>query len=351
MSKDLFVGDLHVQINNLEDSKKLFKFIKETFIENGCQRLILLGDVFHTHAVIRQEVGYAVLNFLKEFYYEVVMTNKTRIIIIAGNHDGISPKNTEQNALSLILQEYSTIVSGDEYLVMPDGYVFMPFMADQEKFLINAKNAFNTASKFTNIPVLICHQTFDGAAYENGMLCPDGIDSNLLPYTVIISGHIHKKQIVNDKVIYLGTPRQITAGEANEEKFIYIVTRKEDETISFNPISTNHIVKCYYVLDVDEFNLDKIQLDQYDFEKDDIRLRITGSESFYESVKKRYSNYEGKVKFIPNITRDVTKSTSIELNTISIEEALKMYIEKIADIENDLRGEVWNEAKRLMNIK
>lgn len=350
MKSDLFVGDLHIQVNNLEDSKKLLEFVRATFVENDCGRLVLLGDIFHTHAVIRQEVAYLTLSFLKDFYYSVVGADRTRIVIIAGNHDGISPISTEQNSVDLILGEFATVISGHNHLVTSDGYVFVPFIHSQDKFLEVGNIGFNTAIRFNSNPVLVCHQTFDGAAYESGMLCPDGVKSDLLPYSVIISGHIHKRQVVNDKVLYLGTPRPITASEANDEKFIYKVRRTEDDKISLTPISTKQITKQYYYFDLNEGELDKIELElqQVNLDKDDVRIRVSGSEAFYEQTKEKYSKLNGKIKLIPNIKRDLSKKINLEASNMTIETALEKYTKEIADIDDSIRGDVWNTIAKML---
>ncbi len=347
----LFVGDLHAQVNNIDDTASLLNFIREVFVLNNCQKLAFLGDLFHTHAVVRQEVAYQLREFFKSFLYEVVNGDKSRVIVISGNHDGISPTITQKNALDLVVSEFATVISGDNYLALSDGFVFMPFVHDQQKFIETAKNAYNTAIKFNSNPVLVCHQTFDGAAYETGLLCPDGVDSDSLPYSVIISGHIHKMQVVNDKVIYIGTPRPVSFSEANDEKNIYLVNRAEDNKIKLTPISTKNVAKHYYVIDItegfDENEIKKV-LSSHNLQKDDVRLRITGSQEFYDHIKNSLSEFSGKVKFIPIIKKDFSKKINIESGNMSLEAALNKYVMEIADIDNEIREEVWKCIKAII---
>ncbi|MCS7092615.1 MAG: metallophosphoesterase [Patescibacteria group bacterium] len=345
---DLFVGDLHVQIGNLEDSKRLLEFIKHTFIENKCNRLIFLGDIFHTHAVVRQEVAYLIRSFIKDFFYGAVGADKSKIIILAGNHDGASPTTTEYNAADLILSEFATVVGGENLYVTNDGYVFVPFIYDSKKFLDLAKSGFDTALKFSDIPILVCHQTFNGAAYENGMPCPDGVDANLLPYEVVISGHIHKRQVVADKVLYLGTPRQTNFSEANEDKFVFLARKLDGKKISLIPVKTNHIVKNFYCFELKEGDSLEIDFDGIDMNKDDVRIRVIGTESFYELVKERYSDYAGLVKFIPVIQKQLSKKIDIEKQGTSIESALEKYVKEVADLDDKIRDEVWKTIVKML---
>lgn len=349
MIRDLYVGDLHVQVSNLTETRKLLAFIRQQFIENQCRNLILLGDIFHTHSVVRQEVAYLVLEFLKDFFFNVVKAHRNRIIILVGNHDGISPTITEQNAVDLILGEFATIVSGDMHLVGDDGFVFMPFVYDHNKFLEIQSMAYQASTQRGHKdPILVCHQTFDGAAYESGMLCPDGIKSEALRFSVIISGHIHKRQIVKDKVLYLGTPRAVTAGEVNDEKFIFTVGRTEEGRVSLVPISTKDIVKHYYLTEVTEGVNDSLDLSQYDLGKDDIRVRVTGSQVFYDTMKAKYKSLKGQVKFIPNIKKDLSKRINLEATNISIELALEGYVKEIADIDPTIKEDVWQTIAKML---
>jgi len=349
MIKDLYVGDLHIQVNNLADTERLLAFIRQSFIEGGCRNLVLLGDIFHTHSVIRQEVAYLILSFLKDFYFNVVEANRNRIIILVGNHDGISPTITDKNAVDLILGEFATIVSGDKFFVGDGGFVFMPFVYDNNKFLETAKLAHQAAMlRGHRDPVLACHQTFDGAAYESGMPCPNGVKSELLPYSVIISGHIHKRQVVNDKVLYLGTPRPVTAGEVNDQKFIFTVGRNEIGSVVIGSIPTASIVKHYYMTELIENSVTDLNLSEYDLSKDDVRVRVTGSQSFYEAIKVRYADLKGRVKFIPNIKKDLSKKINLEASNISIEMALEKYVKEIVDIKSDLKEEVWQTISKML---
>jgi len=349
--KDLFVGDLHIQVNNLEESERLLSFISDTFISNNCRNLILLGDIFHTHAVIRQEVAYTVLSFLKNFYYNAVQADKGRIIIIAGNHDGISPTNASKNALELILSDYATVVSSKEGLIKDD-YLFLPFIHNTDEFIESAVlNKITATTMGLQDPVLVCHQTFDGAAYESGMLCPGGVKSELLPYSVVISGHIHKRQTIKDKVIYVGTPRAITAAENNEDKYIHLIQKDETGKLDLTEITTRDIVKNYYVFDIYEENPESysIDLSVVNFQKDIVTIRINGTQVFYDKFLKDNEQYLGKVRFIPRIKKDLSKKISMEKSGDSVEASLEKYIKEVVDLDNETKEEVWKTIHQMIN--
>lgn len=353
INRDLIVGDLHIQVGNLDESVRLLDYIANTFVEYKCRNLILLGDVFHTHAVIRQEVAYVMLNFLKSFYLNVVSANKGRIIIVAGNHDGISPTDASQNALDLILSEFATVISSKEGYVSQEGYVFLPFIHDAKEFE-NAAILTHITAKTMGIadPVLICHQTFDGAVYESGAPCPSGVKSEILPYRTIISGHIHKRQIVNEKVVYVGTPRAVTAGEANEIKYIHTIHRDDaaDGVLRFTQISTKDVVKNYYKFNVDELDITthNIDLSDVNLQKDVVTVRVNGTQTFYDRFIEDNKQYLGTVRFIPLIKKDLSKTIALEASNETVDQSLERYVKTIADLPDDMRSEVWETIQKML---
>lgn len=81
MFKVLRVGDPHAKINNLEEMSKLMDFVLETARLHKVSQIEILGDLFHTHAVLRLEV--------QEFWakYIGLLSHHFPTIILVGNHD------------------------------------------------------------------------------------------------------------------------------------------------------------------------------------------------------------------------------------------------------------------------
>jgi DNA repair exonuclease SbcCD nuclease subunit len=353
---DLVIGDLHAQPNNIEETERLLAFIKATFIEKKCDKLIFLGDLTHTHAVMRQEVGHLLVRFFEDMYYNVVNENQNRLILLVGNHDGISPSITSENALDLTLSHVCNIVGNGPYIDFINNYAYMPFMYDNDKFKEAANNAYTDLIEMgakDKKPVLFCHQTFDGAAYESGRLCPHGVKSEEIFFTVVISGHIHKFQIVKGKVIYLGTPRPVTAGEANESKHIHTIYRDDSGAINFQSICTDHIVKRYITVELKE-NSETLEntlqlLEQNDFIKDEVRVRIIGSQAFYDEYSLKCKHINKNIKTIPNVKRDLSKKVNLEATNDSIEVALEKYVKTVADMDIHLKEEVWKVIQAMVS--
>jgi DNA repair exonuclease SbcCD nuclease subunit len=347
---DLVVGDIHAKMSNFYETAKLLSFIQSKFSEMNCRNLILLGDLTNDHAVLRQEIAYQLLDFIKAIHY-MVGTDRRRIIVIAGNHDGASPTSTDKNSVDLLLSQHATVVSGEQAYVLYDlGYVFMPFIHDNSKFTEIANTAYESIYTVDQSPTLFCHQTFDGAAYENGHPCPSGVDSNQIKFDCIISGHIHKRQIINNKVVYVGTPRPVSSSEANDEKFIFAISNV-DGVQNFQPVSTKDIVKHYYTYDIsnDSQCTDILGvLSAMDLTKDDVRIRIEGSQAFYDRTVELLAPFAKGIKIIPNIKKDFEKKVNLEATNDSIETALMKYVSTVADIKDEDRGEIWKTMQNFL---
>jgi DNA repair exonuclease SbcCD nuclease subunit len=237
--KVLRVGDPHVQVSNIKDSQKLMDFIIKTAIERNVKIVEFLGDLFHTHAVKRIEVEHFWMDTFNRLDEHDIYCN-----VLVGNHyqPGSKEKEQQMNALNIFtpgphsLSERKIISEPTANLQIKTAYI--PYHSDHEAFIKAAHDLYNKGAT----SLLVAHQTFTGAQYENGFFSEEGIDPALIPQTQIISGHIHKSQQVG-KCFYPGTPKWDTMSDANQAKGIWIFTH--DDTgmyVDKEFISTEDIV-------------------------------------------------------------------------------------------------------------
>ena len=207
--KQLLVGDPHVQVSNLKDSEKLFEYILGTAKKFNVDRITLLGDLYHNHALKRVEVEDFWRLWLKK------LSASFQTVVLMGNHDMANQKDPlSKDALSVHADPSNPnliIVTKPNSI----GHIlYMPYMDNREEFV-------NTVNAIPGINNLTCHQTFDGTRYENGFYDPNGIDANLINIPEINSGHIHMESTYG-KVWYPGTAKWDTASDANQPKSIWI---------------------------------------------------------------------------------------------------------------------------------
>jgi len=202
MSKVLVVGDPHIQIQKLGDSKMFIKRLTDLTDEH--ERVIILGDLFHTFAVIRSEV----LKLWSEYFNQ----HGKKTTALVGNHDYAGQRGGS-HALEVFKNTGATIV---DHPMVIDNIAYLPFYRDNEQFEKYCKN-------LSPGMILFCHQSFTGADFGNGFFDPNGADVSCVKHLKsVVSGHIHRRQTFNN-IFYPGIPYQHSFAEANCEARIFTI--------------------------------------------------------------------------------------------------------------------------------
>jgi len=225
MLKVLRVGDPHVRPSNIQESEKLLAFIADQAIKNGVQRIEILGDLMHTHAVIRVEA----LEFWNDWLDTLADICQT--VVLVGNHDMKSNADGDSHALSVFNNNKKhknlTIVS---HTYLDNGIGYIAYKHDKEDFIHTANSLVDQGAK-----CIVGHTTYEGSRFENGFYAPDGVDPELVNCQLLISGHVHARQrFVTSKsqqVIYPGTARWDTASDANQPKGLWLVEHGDNAEI------------------------------------------------------------------------------------------------------------------------
>lgn len=211
----LRIGDPHVKVSNIDESERLVEFVADLAMKQNVQRIEILGDLFHTHAILRLEV--------LEFWTWALelLSDVCEVVVLVGNHDQTGDYNSHSSALDIFqkLRRKNLHIIDAPRAMGCFGY--MPYTHDSARF-IELANALNQSGAKT----LVCHQTFSGSKYENGFYAPDGIDPESVSFELIISGHIHAFQKFG-KIIYPGTPRWDSISDANQPKGVWVYSHDD----------------------------------------------------------------------------------------------------------------------------
>ena len=241
------VGDLHIQKRNLN----IFKEFREKFIsfvktQRDIDTIVILGDILHTMNIVNIQC----LNVAVEFFKELDNLD-IKIMIIVGNHDYIGPneylsKNHWMNVVSLFNPHNITIVDN---IVRYNDNLYLPYVPDG-KFVQTLENV-----DLTNIKYIFCHQEFLGSVYEFGNIISENGEewnNNHSTDTIIVSGHIHKKQWVNKNIYYTGTPYQTRFNESPDKTISLI----RDGNITEIDLDLPKMITIYTAMkDVDNLNI------------------------------------------------------------------------------------------------
>jgi len=243
MLKVLRVGDPHVRPSNIEESEKLLSFIAQIATERSVDRIEILGDLMHTHAVIRVEA----LEFWNDWLDTLADICPTFVLV--GNHDMRSNSDHTSHALSVFntrKKHKNLFIISHSRLEGNVGYV--AYKHDNKEFTETANDLANAGAK-----CIVSHTTYQGSKFENGFYAPDGVDPETINCQLLISGHVHARQrFVTSKgqqVIYPGTARWDTASDANQEKGLWLVEHGDNaEILSEQFIDTSHV--CQPIISV-----------------------------------------------------------------------------------------------------
>lgn len=303
--KILRVGDPHIQVSNLKDANKLMDFVLETAEKEEVDVVEFLGDLFHTHAILRVEV----LDFWNKSFQKI-KDGGFNCRVLVGNHDQPGSKEKEQimNALNIFQDSveeggWRTIINEPKVM---DKIGYIPYMSNEEAFLIAAAGL----EKLGATKLLVAHQTFTGATYENGFYAEDGIDPALVPQEAIISGHIHKQQQIG-KCWYQGTPKWDTMSDANEDKGIWVYEHNKDGSVASKDFfSTAKIVTPIYKHTVKEGDEEpKMVKDARNY------IEFIGKSAWITKMKKKYKG-KAQIKARPTDRKSV-KIDSKDLQSIN----------------------------------
>jgi hypothetical protein len=210
MQRWLLVGDPHVQVQNLTESRVLNDFVISEARANGCHGVLCLGDLFHGFSVLHVSVVKEWARFVSEATHELFVR------LIAGNHDYAAQDGGDSALDALALGGAEIVWNQSVGPIELNDCFYLPFIRDSKKFEEFCRS----------IPpgrVLFCHQGFNGARFNSGFYDPNGADPACVAHlSAVVSGHVHTRQSVAN-VLYMGSPRQGDFGDAGIDKNVFVI--------------------------------------------------------------------------------------------------------------------------------
>lgn len=226
----LIVGDYHAEPSDLDDCRKLADLIVDVAKQHQAM-VVFMGDQYHTHAIIHAEVQLFWIQLYAELHKHFINS-----ISLVGNHD--KPGSAHSKASAMLAHKVATHVVSEPVAISAGrrDLLFVPYYDDPEEFV-------KVCNSFPNAHTLFCHQTFNGASYDNGFYDKHGPDPNLIQQVQIISGHIHRPQEFS-KVWYVGAPRWRTLSDANVDRAIWLVDfDSEGKIVKRTPFNTGDVCR------------------------------------------------------------------------------------------------------------
>lgn len=312
MTKILFIGDPHLSVTKFELTLLFLSWIDDIIKKEKPDLVVNLGDTFHNHATIRSEI-------MTEFMRHVSKAIETcPYVYLLGNHDMFKPNDAKYHALLHLKGAIEGFHIFDEIKDGPWGITWVPYQHNPANFPTRTQQ------------ICVAHQTFKGADYGD-ITVKDGVDSSLVSADAIISGHIHKRQVLG-KVIYPGSPFSQSISDINQIKGVMLY---DTETMYYSFVECSlpmwrgirfELTPTYTANDLANELIDILKQT-----KDHWVIELTGPKaelsSFLDSKKTR-KIFEGvDVKIKTSFTDREKKLTKIK--SVAIDSIIKEYIDKV----------------------
>jgi len=280
----LFIGDPHIKLDNLDDIDLFYSKLSNLIEKTKPEYIVIGGDLMHYHERLYTTPLNRAFKFVKD------LATYTKTYVLVGNHDMINNQQylTDQhwmNAMKswgdnvVIVDKVVEIKNGDKYsLLCP--YV-PPGMFTQA--LSTLRHDWNDAS------LIFAHQEFKGCKM-GAIISEIGDDwDDSLP--LVISGHIHEKQRIGNKVYYTGSALQHSFGES-EQNIIALIDWDGNIT------EYNLDLPRKKIVNVDIDNISTVSLEK----KDKLRINIKATAEEIKTLKqtkeyKEMINSGAKVHF------------------------------------------------------
>ena len=345
--KLLIFSDIHIHphkksVERLEDCINALDWVFKTACSKNIKDIVFLGDLFHD----RQKID--VLTYQKTFEVleKYLLNNKINLYLLLGNHDlwhnqkwDVSSVNPLRNLPGVVVINEPTVRAiSDDYL-----FGFLPYTHDPIEDLKKIEKYWEqecSKRKIDPPKIMGAHIAVDGAVWNvkyntraEVSIEHDGdmvkVGPNIFnKWKKVFLGHYHAEQKLSDIVEYVGSPLQLSFGEAFQDKhiIIYDIEKNSCEYVK-NDFSPKH-----YIMGEDE-------LDNYELEGNFIRLEVKDITSTSMS-EIRKNLVENKKVASMEITQNFIKEQHVITDAKSIlhneEDMIEKYIEQVSlDLNKD----------------
>lgn len=215
--KICILGDCHMGARN---DSIIFKQYFKKFYENvlfpklkseGITEVIQLGDFFDR----RKYINFTTLDFIREVFFEPAAKQNINIVHLLGNHDVYYKNTLKINASTQLTEQYKHfhVIDKPTKLIYDNiSFDIIPWICDE-----NQQEIFDFISMSTS-DILCGHLELSGYNMYPGIPAHGGLSDNIFSkYNTVFSGHYHTRS-VNKNINYLGTPYEITWGDAHDKK-------------------------------------------------------------------------------------------------------------------------------------
>ena len=219
----LVIGDPHFKVDNIRQTDIMVTEIEKIVKERRPTFIVCLGDVLHQH----KNIHVTPLENATKFLH--MLSEHSPTFLLIGNHDRPNNSNflTTEHPFNSF-KHWTTDMTVVDRVVVKEiqgfKFVFVPFVPPGmfSSALETVPNCLDKAN------AIFAHQEFSGVNMGRNKISEVG---NSWPkgHPLVITGHIHEPSVLQDNVIYVGSPYQLNFGDG-EDKYVNIFTFVSDNT-------------------------------------------------------------------------------------------------------------------------
>lgn len=322
---DLHLGKRLLERSFIDDQKYILNEIINVIKKENPDGVIIAGDIYD-----KSSPASAAIELFDDFLNELSELN-TEIFIISGNHDSASIIGFGSSIFSKQHIHISPVFSGEiKPVIIDDTYIWLvPFIKPANVKSIYKDDdikTYNDALKKVidkmninknKVNILVAHQFVTNAkvagSEELSLGGLDNIDAQVFEdFDYVALGHIHKKQTINKKIRYCGTPLKYSFDEVNNKNSITLVDVSKDKLdiseILLKPKRDLVVLKGKFDEIMSKDYISKLNLENY------YQITLTDDEDIVDGARKLRAIYKNLLKIEYDNRR--TNST-IVLNTIN----------------------------------
>lgn len=308
----LFIGDPHIQTTNLIEVdillEKLVKYIES--LDKPLSFIVIGGDVLDSHEKLYTLALNKAIDFIS------VLSKYSHVYVLVGNHDYI--RNQEflsNNHWLYAIKNFNSNVTIADKVMLHDcagKYWFCPYVPNG-RFEEALETNTTTDCNYLSACIIFAHQEFFGC--KMGAFNSIDGDKWNLNNPMIISGHIHNKQMPQPNIFYPGSSLQQAFGESDKNIVALLNVNTTTNKINIKEIDLHLPRKRTEYISSDEFTKNTIEEVSKRNEKNKInhdktKLVISGMDTDFKVIKesKEYKNLIDngmKVVFKPKVQTNV----------------------------------------------
>ena len=341
----ILISDIHFGVSssseewqeNINDyfQNWFIPYVKSELKKTPDAVICCLGDVYHDRKSIDIDVNNLCIDIFEQ------LAQIIPVYIINGNHDLSKKTNKGNSSLrSLGNIDNVTVIKEPTMLQFVEGrkniakVAAIPYLGDcndENKELVKFDKRADYAFMHTDISKM---------KFDNGMTIVGAVDAEKFAGKVI-SGHIHKRQ-ETDKVVYVGSPYQMSRGDIDNQKGIYKLILSTGEMV-FTP---NDYSPIFQKIDITKFlnftdkeRMDALKNNYTDIVIDEVNIDKYKMGDVYEILNSCQAK-RAQIQVIKSKTNIQVDENSEEHTELSMEELINSAIDQLTDVDDEFKGKL-----------